>query len=209
MPRESEKSNVRGKPGSISPPMKYLIIGGLGVLVGLLLVVGNVSRAMSYLSDEPEVCVNCHVMNPQYATWQRSSHGNNTTCNDCHVPHDNEFNHYFFKAKDGIKHASVFTLRGEPQVIKISEEAVSVVEMNCVRCHEHRLERVGLHKPRQEGELKCWDCHREVPHGTVRSLSATPRVMRPVLPHSGLSDDKVRIGGRAPRKTGDNNEREN
>jgi cytochrome c nitrite reductase small subunit len=28
---------------------------------------------------------------------------------------------------------------------------------------------------REEGESKfCWDCHREVPHGRVRSLSAYP-----------------------------------
>lgn len=203
MTNESEVKEIRGKP-KISPLMKYLIIACFGVLVGLVLVVTNVSRAMSYLSDEPEVCVNCHVMNPQYATWQKSSHGNVATCNDCHVPHDNELNHYLFKAKDGMKHASVFTLRGEPQVIRISEEAVGVVEANCVRCHEHTLERVGLHKIRQEGDLKCWDCHRQVPHGSVRSLSATPRVMRPALPHAGIADEGIKIGGRKPRQnTGD------
>ena len=203
MSKESGDNKIRGKP-VISPVLKYLTIGCLGVLAGLLLVVGDVSRAMSYLSDEPEVCVNCHVMNPQYATWQRSSHGNNTTCNDCHVPHDNKLNHYLFKAKDGIKHASVFTFRGEPQVIRISEEAVGVVEANCVRCHKHSLERVGLHMPSEEGGKKCWDCHRQVPHGSVRSLSATPRAMRPVLPHAGMTGEGIRIGGREPRqKTGD------
>ena len=74
-------------------------------------------------------------MAPQYATWMHSSHRERATCNDCHVPHDNVFNTYYFKAKDGLRHATVFTMRGEPQVIKIKEEGHHVVHQNCIRCH--------------------------------------------------------------------------
>jgi cytochrome c nitrite reductase small subunit len=35
----------------------------------------HISRAASYLSDEPEVCINCHVMDNAYATWRHGSHG--------------------------------------------------------------------------------------------------------------------------------------
>ena len=28
----------------------------------------------------------------------------------------------------------------------------------------------------------CWDCHRETPHGRVRSLSAVPNAQVPQLP---------------------------
>jgi cytochrome c nitrite reductase small subunit len=34
---------------------------------------------------------------------------------------------------------------------------------------------------------RCWDCHREVPHGSVRSLSATPWVEVPA-PKSPVPD---------------------
>ena len=42
---------------------------------------------------------------------------------------------YAFKAKDGLWHATVFTMRWEPQVIRLSARAVPVVEDNCRRCH--------------------------------------------------------------------------
>ena len=111
----------------------------LGVFVGLGIYIVYISNAVSYLSDDPETCINCHVMNPQYATWFHSSHRERATCNDCHVPHDNAFNKYFFKAKDGLRHATMFSLRMEPQVIFIKEEGAEVVQQNCVRCHNNLI----------------------------------------------------------------------
>ncbi|MBU0764814.1 MAG: hypothetical protein KJ607_08270 [Bacteroidetes bacterium] len=42
-----------------------------------------------HLSDNPETCMNCHIMAPQFATWNHSSHREVTGSNDCHreVPH--------------------------------------------------------------------------------------------------------------------------
>ncbi|MNY80431.1 hypothetical protein D3C86_2214630 [compost metagenome] len=41
---------------------------------------------------------------------------------------------------------------------------------------------------REHGEGKlCWDCHREVPHGRVNSLSAAPNARVPV-PESPIPD---------------------
>lgn len=143
-----------------------------------------VSNAISYLSDDPKTCVNCHVMAPQYATWEHSAHREVASCNDCHVPHDNFLNTYYFKAKDGLRHATIFTMRGEEQVIKITEPSIKVVQDNCRRCHDNLNEKVGtLITARQashgEGKL-CWDCHREVPHGRVNSLSSVPHARVPV-----------------------------
>lgn len=39
-----------------------------GILFGLAAYLIYVSNAVSYLSDDPKTCINCHVMNPQYAT---------------------------------------------------------------------------------------------------------------------------------------------
>ena len=50
-----------------------------GVFCGLLAYLVYMSKAYSYLSDNPEVCINCHVMGPYYATWQHSSHKNVAT----------------------------------------------------------------------------------------------------------------------------------
>jgi cytochrome c nitrite reductase small subunit len=162
------------------PPPKWRVpvIIALGLSAGIGGVIFWQSRAWSYLLDDPSACINCHIMIPQYTTWQHSSHARVATCNDCHVPHDNIFNKYFFKAKDGTRHSFLFTMRMEDQVIRITEPSMRVVQMNCVRCHEHVNDKVHTKvtmKQIQHGEGKlCWECHREVPHGRVNSLSSVP-----------------------------------
>jgi cytochrome c nitrite reductase small subunit len=170
----------------------------LGIVAGMGLFVFHISRAGSYLSDSPETCMNCHVMATQYVTWQHSSHAQVATCNDCHVPHDTLFRQYAFKARDGLWHATVFTMRWEPQVIRLSSGAVPVVENNCRRCHAQVIQDVSL-STHAEGDRRCWDCHREVPHGTVRSLSATPGVFQPELPSAAVPRQTPHIRGRMPR----------
>jgi cytochrome c nitrite reductase small subunit len=161
------------------PEWKLPVVLLLGVSVGLLLLVFHVSRATSYLSDDPVTCVNCHVMGPQFATWFHSRHREVATCNDCHVPHDNIIRHYAFKASDGARHAFMFTFRLEPQVIRIHAAGQRVVQENCIRCHAASIHITQLSEVRgddvhaEEG-LRCWACHRETPHGRVRGLAAVP-----------------------------------
>ncbi len=96
--------------------LPLFIVGGL--IVGLGAYTVYMSRAHSYLSDDPKACINCHIMTPYYQTWNHSSHAQWSTCNDCHVPQDNVISKYAFKAKDGLYHAAVFTVRKEPQAIR-------------------------------------------------------------------------------------------
>jgi len=86
----------------IAPPDKWTfpVIILLAIFIGLGLFVFRISNAPSYFSDEPKTCVNCHIMAPQYSTWGHSAHREVATCNDCHVPHNNFLNKYYFKAKD-------------------------------------------------------------------------------------------------------------
>ena len=170
------------------PPPQWIIFATVlvGVIVGLLFYSVYVSNAVSYLSDDPKTCVNCHVMMPEYATWRHSSHGRVTSCNDCHVPHTNPVAKYVFKAKDGLGHATAFTLGTEPQVIRMKEEGQAVVQENCKRCHSTLNQEVGLlnisleEAKHDKGKL-CWQCHREVPHGRVKGLTSTPNARVPTL----------------------------
>jgi cytochrome c nitrite reductase small subunit len=167
----------------------------LAIISGLGFYAFYISNAPSYLGDKPETCVNCHIMAPQYATWYHSSHQKNTNCNDCHVPHNNVFNKYFFKAKDGLRHATIFTLRKEPQVIFIKEAGREVVHDNCIRCHsemltDSKLLAYNMETHRFRMSRKCWDCHRETPHGRVNSISSVPYARVP-LPGS-LTPDWLR-----------------
>ncbi|HPT14933.1 MAG TPA: cytochrome c nitrite reductase small subunit [Bacteroidales bacterium] len=159
----------------------------LGIFTGLAVYAFIISNASSYLSDKPETCMNCHVMTPQYASWLHSSHRQTATCNDCHVPHNNVISKYFFKAKDGMRHATWFTLRWEPQVIRIKPAGQKVVHNNCIRCHEQVLTDRSMQAVPHSGYFntrttrQCWECHRETPHGTVTSLSAMPNAQVPRL----------------------------
>ncbi len=171
----------------LTPPPEWRIpaILSLGLLMGLALHIFIISRAPSYLSDDPSTCMNCHIMAPQYATWMHSAHRERAHCNDCHVPHNNVVNKYYFKAKDGLRHATIFTLRREPQVITIREEGRQVVQNNCIRCHGNLLsdERVNtrsISHHHNRMERPCWECHRETPHGRVNSLSSVPYARVPV-----------------------------
>lgn len=170
------------------PQWRFPVLILSGIIAGTVLFILYVSKAHSYLSDDPKTCTNCHIMSPQYATWTHSSHREVANCNDCHVPHNNVFNKYYFKAKDGLRHATMFTLRLEPQVIFIHEEGAEVVHNNCIRCHSKLLNdpklvsAVSGHSAHMN-DRKCWECHRETPHGRVNSLSSVPNAHVP-LPES-------------------------
>ncbi len=170
-----------------------------GILLGLTALTIHLSRAPSYLTDEPEACVNCHVMRSAYVTWRHSSHAEVAHCNDCHVPHDSFWKHWAFKAQDGLRHAAIFTLRWEPQVIRLSRGAQPVVEENCRRCHGPLIHASSLANSGLD-QLRCWDCHREVPHGRVHGLATTPGYLDPALPPFGFEDRPPEIGGRSPRQ---------
>ena len=103
-----------------------------GVACGLGAYAMYMSRAHSYLSDDPSACINCHIMTPYYQSWMHSSHSNWTHCNDCHVPQDNVMSKYAFKAMDGLYHSYVFTLRAEPMVIRPRDASKGVIMNNCI-----------------------------------------------------------------------------
>lgn len=176
-----------GKLSKLKPPKVWRIpvIILLATIVGVGSFILKTSRVMSYMTDDPKACLNCHVMTPQYITWDHSSHGEVTNCNDCHVPHDNVLRKYAFKAKDGMYHAAVFTLRAEPQVIKMHEMGQEVVQENCIRCHSDQITDGKLttwiegHKT-DRTDRQCWECHREVPHGRVKSLSSVGYQVEPL-----------------------------
>lgn len=174
---------------SLTPPPEWqvAVIILLGILGGIAVYIFRASNAAAYLSDRPETCINCHVMVPEYSSWKQSSHARDAVCMDCHVPHDNIFNKYYFKMKDGTRHAAIFTMHAEPQVIRIKEDGKAVVQANCLRCHANVMQEVHqgqvTHEKYMQGEGKlCWDCHREVPHGRVHGLSSAPFAQTPETP---------------------------
>lgn len=164
---------------------KFLVYSALfvfAIAIGMFAYIVNASKALSYLSDDPKACINCHVMNTQYATWQKSMHGETATCVDCHLPRDGMINKYIAKAKDGWNHSVAFTLGSFDHAMMITEDGADRVQKNCVTCHatiaSTLIENADRHhqfdNPDMSTDRRCWDCHKEVPHGKVRGLSTAP-----------------------------------
>ncbi len=174
----------------ILPPVEWRLpyVLTLAVAAGLAMVIVVISKAPSYLSDRPEVCMNCHVMRTAYSSWQHGSHREVATCVDCHVPHNNIVSKYLFKAQDGLRHSFMFTFRLEPQVIRIAQAGINAVQENCKRCHATQVQFTALRdatgKGARHGDNRlCWECHRTVPHMQAASLSASPYARVPKLSH--------------------------
>lgn len=138
-----------------------------GALVGSTIFGFSYAEGWSYLSNDPEACVNCHIMRPQYAGWQSASHHAFATCNDCHVPQD-PIGKYLTKVDHGYRHSKGFTLQDFHEPIRITPGSLRVVEANCVRCHSGMVSEI-VHAAAVTGgsttETGCVRCHAGVGHG--------------------------------------------
>lgn len=150
------------------------------LFVGTLIGVGGftfvVAHGASYLSDKPEVCVNCHIMREHFDGWQKGSHHAVAICNDCHLPHDSLAGKLLVKASNGYHHSQAFTLQNFQEPIRIKPGNASVLERNCLRCHGPLIEDITAHgtlgvptDPTRRSDLYgCVVCHQDVGHGPSR-----------------------------------------
>ena len=143
----------------------------LAVLVGLLLGIGGFTflyaEGFSYMSDDPRVCVNCHIMQPQYDSWQKASHHGVAACVDCHLPHG-FFGKYLAKAENGFHHSKAFTFQDFHEPIMMTPKNSRILQDNCVNCHG-----ALVHEQIAAGEARCVHCHRSVGHGAMTGLGRT------------------------------------
>jgi len=145
----------------------------LAVMLGLLAGIGGYTflyaEGLSYMSNDPKVCVNCHIMQPQFDSWQKASHHTVATCVACHLPHG-FFGKYFSKAENGYHHSKAFTLQNFHEPITIGAKASRILQENCLNCHGDLVhQQVSLDKD-PSAELRCVHCHRSVGHGETAGL---------------------------------------
>jgi len=143
----------------------------LSVFLGVLLGVGGYTfyyaQGASYLSNDPNACVNCHIMREQFESWHKSSHHAFATCNDCHVPHDFA-GKWLTKAANGYHHSEAFTLQNFHEPIRIRPANASVLNATCLYCHRDYVREITAHRVINEEELYCPRCHGSVGHGPER-----------------------------------------
>lgn len=140
-----------------------------------------------------EFCASCHVMEPQYESFQHSAHalaGN--TCSDCHLPHSLGYG-AVAKAYVGAKDLIGVIRNHDPYEIHSTEWMRDVTHNNCLRCHGGIMEEVG--DPHYDSDRRCSDCHRNTPHGTY------PNVMP--ADYSLLSDARIDFDEARPLEVGE------
>jgi cytochrome c nitrite reductase small subunit len=154
-----------------APRKKFLLGLALTGVIGLFLGLGTYTftyaHGLSYFSNDPKACMNCHVMREHFDGWQKSPHHAVATCNDCHTP-KNFVLKYLSKAENGYWHSKGFTLQDFHEPIMIRPKNVAVLQDNCVACHQQIVDGINTHPGDPQKMLDCLHCHRDVGHGPVR-----------------------------------------
>lgn len=150
----------------------------LGVFAAIPLGMGSFTfmyaEGLSYLSADPKACVNCHIMRPQYDSWQKASHHNVAVCVDCHLPHS-LVPKYISKTDNGYRHSKGFTLQDFHEPIMITEKNKRILQENCLACHEQMVHDLVPGATFDIDVVYCIHCHQSVGHGETIGLGGLSR----------------------------------
>lgn len=148
--------------------MKLFPIALAGMLVGLTVGLGLYTfvyaRGYAYLTNNPQACTNCHVMQEYYDGWIKSAHRSAAACNDCHTPH-NFFGKYAIKMENGFFHSLAFTSGRFPDAIIIRDRDARVAESTCRDCHSAIT--LAIAGPHASTGISCVRCHFDVGHSAA------------------------------------------
>lgn len=134
-----------------------------GILFGLGIFTFSYAEGLSYFSNDPSTCINCHIMRDQFEGWNHSSHQEVATCNDCHTPHRFP-DKWLVKGLNGWNHSRAFTTGDFAEPIQITEFNAKIAYENCIDCHQTALSFINS-SANHEAELNCVGCHGNVGHG--------------------------------------------
>jgi cytochrome c nitrite reductase small subunit len=147
----------------------FLVVLGLALGVGVFTF--GYAKGASYLTNDPEACANCHVMDAHFDSWVKSSHRAVAVCNDCHTP-SGLIPKYLTKASNGFWHSFAFTTGDFPDPLRIKEHNLEIAEDACTKCHADIVATItpGPHAGVASGAERlaegttCTRCHNTVGH---------------------------------------------
>lgn len=138
-----------------------------------LLVVGGFG-AFSSTSD-PKYCAVCHVMAPEYATWQASSHAQ-IKCIQCHSK-PGLANRVLYKGET-LKEIALYTTNTYKLPIKMNEQ---IEDQVCVSCHSQNRsitpsgDLIVPHDKHAAKKVACVVCHKGIAHGNIVARNMTAK----------------------------------
>ncbi|MFZ3100629.1 MAG: NapC/NirT family cytochrome c [Desulfitobacteriaceae bacterium] len=136
---------------------KVSILLGIIVIVILIPIAGW--KGIEYTSSDA-FCVKCHVMKSHRETAYHTVHrAPQVNCKDCHLPQDNVVRMLGYKAYSGAK--DIYSnVVGPPAILRTTAMSKTIIQSNCIRCHSTTVQNIV-----STGGKRCFECHREVPHG--------------------------------------------
>lgn len=149
--------------------MALLLAGTVGATAGVGGYTFTYAKGMSYFSTDPRACANCHIMRPQLASWQASSHHQSAVCIDCHLPHS-FVDKYLAKAENGWRHSKEFTAQTFAEPIALKPASKEILQANCVRCHESLVDSITHARGEADSVPDCIHCHAGAGHGERAAL---------------------------------------
>lgn len=145
------------------PLWAWLAFAGLGGgIIGLGGFTFAYAEGASYFSNDPQACVNCHIMQEVFDGWNHGSHKAVAVCNDCHTPHTFPAK-YVIKGINGWNHSVAFTTGNFPEPIRITDLNREVAQENCLYCHGDLV--VAISHKASDDPTDCLACHAGVGHG--------------------------------------------
>ena len=162
---------------NISRKRMVLVAIMIGVLTGIGSYTFKYAEGLSYFSKAPTACINCHIMEPQFDSWQKSSHHTFATCVDCHLPHS-FLKKYLAKAENGYNHSKAFTLQNFHEPIRINQKNRKILQQNCLECHHDFVHELISGSTVDSEAFSCIHCHRSVGHGETVGIGGPEHIFQ-------------------------------
>jgi predicted CXXCH cytochrome family protein len=161
--------------GTYPQRVRVLVMQVAAVLGATLLVLLLMTGGAAEYTSRSQFCSSCHIMEPYYASWEKSPH-HDVACIKCHFPPG---------AGEKVRGKMLGLVQLLKYVTKTASPRLSaeIPDESCLRCHDTRLlsgrvEFHGLpfdHRPhltqtRRGIKLRCTSCHSQIvqgPHMTV------------------------------------------
>jgi len=197
------------------PRISSLVLAAL-VAGGLVLGVAatGLGSAVVHYTNSTEFCVDCHVYDEFYADFKTSTHhvnagGVRAGCADCHVPDSSWWAMLTTKARSGVNAYWAYYVQGLDTPEEFAEARPRLQEAShawfeardsdtCRSCHvidettiaaQSDAARGSHQSLLSDGGPTCVTCHSDVPHGTVRSASATAKADDEIEDTRELAED--------------------
>jgi hypothetical protein len=157
--QETQTPRPVRRPGRRPGRAKWVTIMGLALLIFIVLATPWVWASRNTF------CGSCHVMEPYYSTWTKSTHAN-IDCVSCHSGPGIVGQ---FRGKVALFRYIVVNTVFRPDTIDPGD---GIPNSYCTDCHsEHRVPSAGsdiklppAHHKMEGNPFRCIDCHRELVH---------------------------------------------